>query len=257
MLLTRISRGAARAKLHVQHKMRHSQVSISSTLRSKVKGAFLALLVLRTVLLPVPLVAPATVVAAGNDDPDPSLQVVRVSTAAQNAVTLTRTEDTSIAILSAALTDVTVGTSIADERAAAEARRQAEEEAAARAKAEADKKQRALAAVKSAPSDRPTVSPDKESVRAIIVAAAEKYQVSSDLLLRIAMCESGLNPTSKNRSSAASGLFQFMPGTYRNSPSGAAGLSIWDAQANAEAAAFKIANGALRAWNASKHCWNR
>lgn len=48
---------------------------------------------------------------------------------------------------------------------------------------------------------------------AAIAWAAARWGVDYNWLLRVAMCESGLNPNAYNPS-GASGLFQFMPGTY-------------------------------------------
>lgn len=46
-----------------------------------------------------------------------------------------------------------------------------------------------------------------------ISEAAARWGVDFNWLLRVATCESGLNPNAYNPS-GASGLFQFMPGTY-------------------------------------------
>ena len=56
--------------------------------------------------------------------------------------------------------------------------------------------------------------------------------------LRVAKCESNYNPLAVNRSSGASGLFQFLPSTWANTPQGKAGMSVFDATANAQAAAW-------------------
>src|SRR5207237_5736505 len=53
--------------------------------------------------------------------------------------------------------------------------------------------------------------------------------------LRVAKCESGYNPNAVNRGSGASGLFQFMPSTWRSMPQG--GQSVFNPVANAQAAA--------------------
>ncbi|HSI20271.1 MAG TPA: transglycosylase SLT domain-containing protein [Verrucomicrobiae bacterium] len=229
-------------------------------------------------LMPTALVAPATAVAAGPDDADPSPRLVRVSVEAQEALYLTRTEDLSLTIASSVLQPIQVGTSEADARVAAEAaaRVEAERVAAeqARIKAEEERKAaeaRRVAAAKKAAEARKlaqaapasvNVSPVTSTGRAeneqIVREAAAKYGVDVNLLLRIGMCESGLRSEARNKSgSAASGMFQFMPSTFRGTPQGKAGMSIFDPRANAEAAAWKISQGGLRAWNASKHCWNR
>jgi hypothetical protein len=56
--------------------------------------------------------------------------------------------------------------------------------------------------------------------------------------MRVAKCESGYNPLSVNRSSGASGLFQFLPSSWANTPQGKAGQSVFDANANALGAAW-------------------
>jgi hypothetical protein len=92
----------------------------------------------------------------------------------------------------------------------------------------------------------------------LIVAAALRWHVDPNLMLRIADCESGDqdgdgdgNPQAYNRS-GASGLFQFVPGTWATTfPQG----NIWSAADQAEAAAAKVAQGGLSAWDASRHCW--
>lgn len=249
MLFTRIKRGAGRATLLIQHNLFQHRVIARPSLWQATRALFLSGLALRTALMPVPLAAPATAVAAGPDDADPSPRLVRVSVSAHEALQLTET-DLSLTVATLALAPVAVGTSTADVKAAEAAAAEAARKEAA-AKELAAIKARKLAAV-------PASTLGTGEVQQIIREAAAKYGVDAELMLRIAKCESGFRPNARNRSgSSASGLFQFMPGTYANSPSGRAGLSIFDARANAEAAAFKIANGALRAWNASKHCWGR
>jgi hypothetical protein len=81
----------------------------------------------------------------------------------------------------------------------------------------------------------------------VIYNAAAIYGQSGDDLLRVARCESGLNPGAVNGSSGASGLFQFMPGTWATTPY--AGHDIFDPVANAEAAAWMWANGRRGEWS--------
>jgi Transglycosylase SLT domain len=54
--------------------------------------------------------------------------------------------------------------------------------------------------------------------------------------LRVAKCESGYNPYAVNRSSGASGLFQFLPATWAAMPQH--NQSVFDPVANAQAAAY-------------------
>jgi 3D (Asp-Asp-Asp) domain-containing protein len=81
----------------------------------------------------------------------------------------------------------------------------------------------------------------------IIYNAAAMYGQNGDDLLRVATCESGLNPYAVNGSSNASGLFQFLPSTWATTPY--AGQDIFDPVANAEAAAWMWANGRRGEWS--------
>jgi soluble lytic murein transglycosylase-like protein len=65
-------------------------------------------------------------------------------------------------------------------------------------------------------------------------------------MIAIARCESGLNPQAYNRSSGASGLFQFLPGTWRTTPF--ASYSIFDPWASANAAAWMWSQGRRGEW---------
>jgi len=64
--------------------------------------------------------------------------------------------------------------------------------------------------------------------------------------IRIAKCESGYNPNAVNRSSGASGLFQFLPSTWAHSPYAA--QSPFDPVANAHAAAWLYSRSGPAAW---------
>jgi hypothetical protein len=96
---------------------------------------------------------------------------------------------------------------------------------------------------------RPT-PPAPSEIAAIIRAAADKYGVSADVLLRVAYCESRYDPLAYNAILGASGLFQIIPGTWRaNSPgAGYAGASVWDPVANANVAAWMFSRGQARQW---------
>lgn len=51
-----------------------------------------------------------------------------------------------------------------------------------------------------------------------------------------------------NRSSGASGLFQFLPSTWRTTPQGRAGLSVFDPVAARNAARWMLEQGRAREW---------
>ncbi|HRA48670.1 MAG TPA: SH3 domain-containing protein [Thermomicrobiales bacterium] len=80
----------------------------------------------------------------------------------------------------------------------------------------------------------------------IIYDAAAKYGQNGDAMLAVARCESLLDPDIVNQWSNASGLFQFLPGTWATTPY--AGDSIFDPVANAEAAAWMWSVGRRGEW---------
>jgi hypothetical protein len=80
------------------------------------------------------------------------------------------------------------------------------------------------------------------------IAKAEGFD-DAELLVRIAFCESSLNPEAKNKNSSATGLYQILDMHQ---------LSVEDRQdieTSTKWVINKINNGGLSAWNASKHCW--
>ena len=83
-------------------------------------------------------------------------------------------------------------------------------------------------------------------VVSIIYAAAAAYGQDGNAMLAVAQCESGLNPGAYNASSAASGLFQFLPGTWATTPYAAS--SIFDPWASANAAAWMWSVGRRGEW---------
>ncbi len=82
------------------------------------------------------------------------------------------------------------------------------------------------------------------SIQQIIAAAAAQYGVSYSWLLSTAECESGLNPYAVNRSSGATGLFQFMPATFY----GHGGTDIWSPVQQSDIAAKMFSIGESSEW---------
>jgi hypothetical protein len=85
--------------------------------------------------------------------------------------------------------------------------------------------------------------------RDAIALAAVVYRQSEGDLLRVAMCETGgsLSPYAKNRSSSASGLYQFLhPSTWSSTPF--ARFSVWNPYANALAAGWMWSVGRRGEW---------
>lgn len=70
----------------------------------------------------------------------------------------------------------------------------------------------------------------------ILDAFASLGSAAQQWALRVARCESNYNPYAVNRSSGASGLFQFLPSTWAGTPQRA--QSVFDPLANAQAAAW-------------------
>lgn len=78
--------------------------------------------------------------------------------------------------------------------------------------------------------------------------ASGLYNVPLSELIQVGTCESHLHPTSKNSSSTASGLFQFLDSTWNRA--GIPGFSVFDAYANALAAARLVqTDGSWREWS--------
>ena len=85
----------------------------------------------------------------------------------------------------------------------------------------------------------------QQQVIAIIRAAASRYGADGDQMVRVARCESSFNPRAYDAASGASGLFQFMPGTFY----GHGGHDIWDATDQSNVAAKMFANGQASQWS--------
>lgn len=81
------------------------------------------------------------------------------------------------------------------------------------------------------------------------------YNIAPVIPLKIAKCESGYRWDAKNKHSTASGVFQYIRGTWANTPEGKAGTSVFNAEANVKAAVRHIATHGTQPWNASIHCW--
>jgi uncharacterized protein YraI len=101
----------------------------------------------------------------------------------------------------------------------------------------------------SAPGNPPANPSGDQEIINIIYAAADRWGQPRADMLRVARCESNLNPNAVNRSSGASGLFQFMPSTFAFTPNGKAGESIFNAYSSADAAGWMWANGMRNHWS--------
>ncbi len=79
----------------------------------------------------------------------------------------------------------------------------------------------------------------------IIYAAADRYDQSRSDMLRVAKCESNLDPYAVNPSGSY-GLFQFIRSTWKSTPFG--DQDIFDPEANANAAAWMWSEGRKSEW---------
>ena len=66
--------------------------------------------------------------------------------------------------------------------------------------------------------------------------------------------ESRGSSTAYNPRSGASGLLQFLPSTWRTTPQGRAGLSIWDPAAQWAAGRYMVLAGRGREWSTWRLC---
>lgn len=92
------------------------------------------------------------------------------------------------------------------------------------------------------------------SVEDIVRQAARKYGLDENHFVRIAMCESSLDPTKVNygyfENGHPSGLFQHLSGYWaaRAAKYGYSGASVFDAEANANVTAAMWASGQSNLW---------
>ena len=95
----------------------------------------------------------------------------------------------------------------------------------------------------------------KEEVQDLIRRYSEQYRISPETPLCIAQKESGFNQFSKNKSSSASGVFQYLISTWKDTDEGKAGLSVFDADANVKAAVKYMAiHKNTRPWTVAPKC---
>jgi hypothetical protein len=92
----------------------------------------------------------------------------------------------------------------------------------------------------------PVVPPaDPNSVIGIIQAAAARWGVSGDWMVKIARCESGLRTNAYNPSGPYIGLFQFLQSTFRAN----GGTNIYDAADQSNITAKMLAHGQAHQWS--------
>ncbi|HEV7678278.1 MAG TPA: transglycosylase SLT domain-containing protein [Candidatus Dormibacteraeota bacterium] len=90
----------------------------------------------------------------------------------------------------------------------------------------------------------PAPPPAPGTIEAIIKTAADANGVSYPWMLKIARCESGLNPRAYNASGPYYGLYQFLQSTFRAN----GGTDIWDPVQQANITAKMLAHGQAHQW---------
>lgn len=86
---------------------------------------------------------------------------------------------------------------------------------------------------------------DPNSVIGIIEAAAARWGVSGEWMVKIARCESGFRTNAYNPGGPYIGLFQFLQSTFSHN----GGTNIYDAADQADIAAKMLAHGQAHQWS--------
>lgn len=101
-------------------------------------------------------------------------------------------------------------------------------------------------------SPTPTPAPIKTEKTEIEEKISEVFGKDGDLAIRIAKCESSLNPRAKNKDSSARGLFQIMQSWHKIDEKW-----LLDPDINIKVAKKLFDEQGTVPWNASKWCWNK
>jgi hypothetical protein len=219
MDITRFKRGAVHSLHSVgrlgQHKLSQVSKRVARVDRTSARNFVLNLLVLRTVLLPVPI---SVAHAAGGEELVEPPSMVRLSSQAAEALDFqleASTLDSSLSIEDKTFQSITIGKSLAKQQAEESARQQealAEQqrrETAARLAAEAAAKAKQAAQLRVIAQVPVATGSVQEIAHQMTVAAFGEahWQSMANLIQR----ESGFNVFAKNRSSGAYGLGQALP----------------------------------------------
>jgi hypothetical protein len=95
----------------------------------------------------------------------------------------------------------------------------------------------------------------KEEVQQLIKDYSLQYGINPEVSLCIAKAESGYNHLAKNKSSSASGTFQYLNSTWKGTDEGKDGLSVFDADANIKAAIkYMASHKSTQPWEVRNKC---
>lgn len=76
--------------------------------------------------------------------------------------------------------------------------------------------QRAVGQVEFENFEKPIVKQSKESLEEMIIRKSKEANLNPSTSLKIARCESSMNPLAESKSSSAKGIFQFVDKTWQN-----------------------------------------
>ena len=91
-----------------------------------------------------------------------------------------------------------------------------------------------------------TVRHSEQEILNFIAKAAKKYGQSENAMVRVARCESVLDPCAVNRSGPYYGLFQFLKSTWKTTPYG--DRDIFDPEAQSLATGWMWKQGRKNEW---------
>jgi Transglycosylase SLT domain len=91
-----------------------------------------------------------------------------------------------------------------------------------------------------------TVRHSEQEILDFIKKAAKEYGQSEHVMVRVARCESTLNPCAFNSSGPWYGLYQYLKSTWKTTPYG--DRSIWDPEAQALATGWMWKQGRKNEW---------
>jgi hypothetical protein len=91
-----------------------------------------------------------------------------------------------------------------------------------------------------------TIHYSEQEILDFIAQAAKEYGQSESAMVRVARCESVLDPCAVNRSGPYYGLFQFLKSTWQTTPYG--DRDIFDPEAQSLAAAWMWKQGRKNEW---------
>lgn len=95
---------------------------------------------------------------------------------------------------------------------------------------------------------------DINDIQKEIIRQSSLYDVQSNIMLKIAKCESNFNPEAMNKTSTATGLYQIINSTWKQFKCTG---GITDVEDNIKCAMKLASLDGYHQWNASKSCWNQ